>query len=145
MARICAARALLSTGVSTAAGGATGCTRAGAGATAAGAAKAARMSSAMRPWKIREKKTLKAYCQRLPWESILGIVLCRGFAGSRFAGSESRWYPEVTSRLDLPQVASEYDRLSSPRTPEPATRGSDHELHDSIEHPALCRAQSGRL
>jgi hypothetical protein len=63
----------LSTRASTGAGAAV--TRAGA---AAGGANAARMSSAMRPWKIREKNARKAYCQRFPWESIPSIVPCRG-------------------------------------------------------------------
>ena len=44
--------------------------------TGAFTVKAIRISSAIRPWKMREKKARKAYCQRLPGEIIRSIVSC---------------------------------------------------------------------
>ena len=66
-----------------------------------GGAKSARMSSAIRPWKIREKKARKAYFQRLPWEIIPWIVLGSGFAGSGLGARRSRWYSEATDKPEL--------------------------------------------
>src|SRR5215203_7463173 len=77
MASSCVARSLVS-GAAT--GGGAGAAE---GVDGAGAAKSARMSGAMRPWKIREKKARKAYFQRFPWEIILPILSRRDARAER--------------------------------------------------------------